>query len=451
MRVNTNTRGTRKGTDGTKLQQLRRSVMANLLWENEFYEDGVSIAQRIQTLAGEVTPEQLAEVAVEARDKHNLRHVPLLLTTQLVKHGAGKQGLVADTIFKVVQRADELAELVSLYWKGGKKPLSAQLKKGLAKAFTKFNAYSLAKYNRDTEVKLRDVLFLVHAKGKDAEQQAVFDQLAAGTLAAPDTWEVALSGGANKKETWERLLKEGKLGYMALLRNLRNMQQAGVDRTLVRDAILARKGADKVLPFRFVAAAKAAPTYENDLDTAMLAHLAQMPKLKGKTVVIVDTSGSMHAQLSGKSDMNRMQAAGTVAAILREICEEPVIYATAGDDWQRKHATMEVPARRGMALVDAVGSLQSKIGGGGIFLTQVMDFILAKEKTADRVIVFTDEADCDTRPEGAPSKAKKFDGANHYIVNVGSYKNGVGYNNGWNHVTGFSENVIRWIYESEQQ
>ena len=291
MRVNQSTRGNRAGSAPNALQQLRRSVLATLLWEDNFYEDGQSNAARIEQLSAQVSPEQLASLAVEARDKQHLRHAPLFLAVQLVKHGSGKAGLVSDTIEKVVQRADELSELVSLYWKSGKKPLSAQLKKGLAKAFTKFNGYSLAKYNRDTDVKLRDVLFLVHAKGKDAEQQAVFDQLASGTLAAPDTWEVALSGGADKKETFERLLKEGKLGYLALLRNLRNMEQAGVDRTLVREAILARKGAEKVLPFRYIAAARHAKSFEPALDAALMACVEGLPKLSGKTAVLVDVSG----------------------------------------------------------------------------------------------------------------------------------------------------------------
>jgi hypothetical protein len=35
------------------------------------------------------------------------------------------------------------------------------------------------------------------------------------------------------------------------------------------------------------------------------------------------------------------------------------------------------------------------------------------------------------------------------MVNVAPYQNGVGYNDGWIHVDGFAENVIRFIVESE--
>lgn len=431
MRVNTNARGSRAGADGSKLQQLRRSVMANLLWENQFYEDGVSIAERIKALSAEVTPEQLAAVAVEARDKHNLRHVPLLLATQLVKHGAGKTGLVSDTIQKIVQRADELSELVALYWADGKKPLSSQMKKGLAKAFTKFNAYSLAKYNRDAKVKLRDVLFLVHPKAKDAEQQKVFDQLASNTLAAPDTWEVALSGGANQKETWTRLLQEGKLGYLALLRNLRNMSGAGVDRKLVKEAILARKGAEKVLPFRFTAAARHAPEFEPELDKALIAGLESLPKLEGRTLVLVDNSGSMYCNLSGKSDLQRIDAAATLASILPSNEVEVWVFA----DSHRK-----VPARKGMAGVDAIK--QGPRGGTNLSGTVAKANAVADQ--FDRIIVITDEQDTTYRPVPSPKFAKA------YMINVASYKNGVGYDKGWTKVDGFSENVLRYIHEIEQ-
>lgn len=431
MRVNQSTRGNRAGSAPNALQQLRRSVLATLLWEDNFYEDGQSNAARIEQLSAQVSPEQLASLAVEARDKQHLRHAPLFLAVQLVKHGSGKAGLVSDTIEKVVQRADELSELVSLYWKSGKKPLSAQLKKGLAKAFTKFNGYSLAKYNRDTDVKLRDVLFLVHAKGKDAEQQAVFDQLAAGTLAAPDTWEVALSGGANKKETFERLLKEGKLGYLALLRNLRNMEQAGVDRTLVREAILARKGAEKVLPFRYIAAARYAKSFEPALGSALLACVEGLPKLSGKTAVLVDVSGSMDCQLSGKSELTRIDAASTLASVLN--AEDLRVFSFSNQ-------LVEVPARKGMAGVEAIKKSQSH---SGTALAHALRELKTKG-SFDRIIIITDEQSTDGAIGSYPVK-------NGYIINVAGYgSSSIGYDTNWTRINGFSENVIRWIAEYEK-
>lgn len=130
----------------TPEEQLRRSVLTCLLWEDNFYEDGEAIADRIQRLVGEVTPEVAGEVAIEARENQKLRHVPLLVARAMAKHGYQN---AADTIQKVIQRPDELTEFLALYWLKGREPLSKQVKKGLARAFTKFNEYQLAKYNRD--------------------------------------------------------------------------------------------------------------------------------------------------------------------------------------------------------------------------------------------------------------------------------------------------------------
>lgn len=432
----------------TDEQALRRSVMSCLLWEREFYEDGAAIADRISDLAAKIAPEKLARIAVEARHEQHLRHVPLLLLKVLARHGKGK--MVADTIAQVISRADELAEFVAIYRADPKnrKMLPSQMKAGLRAAFQKFDEYQLAKYNRDGAFKLRDVLFLCHAKPKDDAQAALWKRLAANELVAPDTWEVALSGGADKKATFERLIQDGNLGYLALLRNLRGMINAGCDLDLVGSAIIARRnGADKVLPFRYVAAARAAPGLEPAIDTALLASFQGAPKMAGKTLVVIDVSGSMQSRLSSKSDMTRMDAGCAVAAILRETLDDPIIYATAGNDCLRVHKTALVPARRGMALIDATGQMMRPLGGGGIFLNQVCKFLSEKHGLVDRMIVVTDEQDCGIghgdSPLSATPPARKA-----YMINVASAKNGIGYGK-WVHIDGFSENVIRFIVEME--
>ncbi|MCI0538102.1 MAG: TROVE domain-containing protein [Verrucomicrobiales bacterium] len=156
--------------------QLRRSVMACLLWEDAFYEEGVSIADRITALIPKVEAATVQRIALEARNEMKLRHVPLLIVREMARL-ASHRHLVAKTLVEVIQRPDELAEFLSIYWKEKKQPLSAQVKKGLATAFAKFDAYQLAKYNRDHAIKLRDVLFLSHARPKDSSQEAVWKKL----------------------------------------------------------------------------------------------------------------------------------------------------------------------------------------------------------------------------------------------------------------------------------
>ena len=406
--------------------QLRRSVLACLLWESQFYEDGVEIAGRIAELVPKVAAEKVAALAVEARSKMKLRHAPLLLVREMARH-ASHRALVADTLATVIQRADELAEFVAIYWKDGRVPLSAQVKKGLAAAFPKFDEYALAKYDRGGPIKLRDVLFLAHAKPRDEAQAEVWKRLIAGELAVPDTWEVALSSGANKREAWERLLREQKLGALALLRNLRNMREAGVDERLVLAALTTMSTA-RVLPFRFLAAARYAPQWEEALEQAMLKCVGSpekaQEKLTGKTIVLVDVSGSMTAPLSRQSGMQRTDAAYGLAVLLREIGEKVGVFSFSDN-------LVEVPARRGFALRDAIDASQPH---SSTMLGKAVEELNKKDRY-DRLIVITDEQVHDTVP------APKGKG---YVINVASYKNGVGYGK-WTHIDGWSESVVEYI------
>ena len=194
----------------------------------------------------------------------------------------------------------------------------------------------MAKYDRDGAVKLRDVLFLV-----------------AGELESPDTWEVSLSTGKDKKATFERLLREGKLGGMAVLRNLRLMLAAGVAPKLIRERL--SQGVARALPFRFVTAARQAPRLEDSIEEAMLKGIAGLAKLKGSTGLVVDVSGSMNYKLAKKGETTRMDAAAGLAILLREKAEEFAI-ATFSD------TCVELPARLGFVLRDAI--VESQAHGG---------------------------------------------------------------------------------------
>ncbi len=418
----------------TPEQALRRSVLSCMLWEDEFYEDGAQIADRIRDLVPRVAAEKVAALAVEARERMKLRHAPLLLVREMARHATHRQ-LVGEALSRVIQRADELAEFVAIYWTAGRQPLSKQVKKGLASAFTKFDEYALAKYDRAGTVRLRDVLFLSHARPLDEAQASLWKRLAANELVTPDTWEVALSAagrgeGPSKQAVWERLLAGRKLGALALLRNLRNMQEAGVSEELVLGGLASLK-TDRVLPSRFLAAARNAPQWEEALETAMLRAVDRRgPRLAGHTVLLVDVSGSMEAPLSQRSDMRRWDAAYGLAILLREIAEKVTIYTFS------EHAQM-VPARRGMALRDALNTSQAH---GGTYLGRALAHVEANCRTGyDRMVVITDEQAHDH--VGAPR-------GRGYVINVASNHNGVGYGE-WTHIDGWSEAVVDYIAELE--
>ncbi len=427
----------------TAEQALRRSVLSCMLWEGEFYEDGVQIAGRIHDLVPQVEAEKVSALAVEARERMKLRHAPLLLVREMARH-ATHRGLVADTLARVIQRADELSEFVAIYWAGGREPLSAQVKKGLAAAFAKFDEYALAKYDRAGAVRLRDVLFLCHVRPANEAQAALWKRLVDNELATPDTWEVALSAagrgeGADKREVakrevWERLLADRKLGALALLRNLRNLHQAGVSEELVLSA-LAEMKTDRVLPFRFLAAARVAPQWEQPLEFAMFRSLetrapnSRASTLRGHTVLLVDVSGSMEAPLSRRSEMRRTDAAYGLAILLREIAEKVSIF-TFSDQ------ALLVPSRRGMALRDALEASQPH---SGTYLGKALELVEYAKLAHDRLIVITDEQSHDQVP--APR-------GKGYVINVASSRNGVGYGP-WTHVDGWSEAVVEYIAELE--
>jgi 60 kDa SS-A/Ro ribonucleoprotein len=427
MRVNTAVKATEHTHEGAVAhvlnpeRQLRRSVMACMLWEDTFYEDGQSIADRIAALVEKVKFEKVAEIAIEAREKMKLRHAPLFLARALAKRKAGRQ--MGDLLERIIQRPDELTEFLALYWKEGKKPLAKQVKVGLARAFRKFDEYALAKYNRDNAVKLRDVLFLSHAKPKNEEQAALWKRLVDGKLATPDTWEVALSGGADKKEAFERLMAEGKLFALAFLRNLRNMQEAGVAKGKVAEYASSLK-VERVLPFRFITAARIVPQWEDVLEPLMMKCLADQKKLPGRTVLLLDVSGSMDERLSSKSETTRMDAGLGLGVLLREICAEAEIFTFS-------NAVVQVAPRRGFALRDAMKASQPH---SGTYLAQAVAAINEKVPY-DRLIVITDEQTADgiVSPKGLG-----------YVINVASYKNGVGYGK-WMHIDGWSEAVVDYV------
>jgi len=422
----------------TAEQALRRSVLSCMLWENEFYEDGVQIAGRIHELVPKVDAGKVAALAVEAREKMKLRHAPLFLVREMARH-ATHRALVAETLARVIQRADELSEFVAIYWAAGRQPLSAQVKKGLAAAFCKFDEYALAKYDRAGAVRLRDVLFLSHARPVDEAQAALWKRLAENQLATPDTWEVALSGAGreaepegakDKRAVWERLLTERKLGALALLRNLRNLHAAGVSEELVLAALAGMK-TERVLPFRFLAAARHAPQWEQALEQAMLRALeGRTARLSGHTVLLVDVSGSMTAPISVRSEMQRTDAAYGLAILLREMAEKVTIFTFS-------ESAKRVPARRGMALRDALDHNQPH---GGTYLGASLKQVENEVREGyDRLIVITDEQSHDqvAAPRGLG-----------YAINVASAQNGVGYGP-WTHIDGWSEAVIDYIAEVE--
>ena len=189
------------------------------------------------------------------------------------------------------------------------------------------------------------------------------------------------------------------------------------------------------MPFRFVTAARQAPKLEDAIEEAMLKGIAGLAKLKGSTGLVVDVSGSMDYKLAKNGEATRMDAAAGLAILLREKTEEFAI-ATFSDK------CVELPARRGFALRDAIVKSQEH---GGTYLKRALGELSEKQdwKNLERLIVVTDEQSHDGI---LPAWTKRA-----YVVNVAPYKHGISYGNGWMHVDGWSERILDYIAAMEDE
>ena len=429
------------------IAQLRRLVLANLLWEDIAYADGQSVSDSIAALIPKCDPAEVAALAVECRVKQKLRHTPLYIISEMTKYEAFRP-YVREALPKVVTRADMLSDFLAIYWKDRKHPIASCVKKGLAEAFHNFDEYQFAKYDRDSQIKLRDVIRLVHPVPRNDDESALFKRIKDRTLATPDTWEVAISAAPadKKKAEWTRLIKENRLGGLAFLRNLRNFVDAGVKRTDVEEGLKNLKGS-MLLPLDYLKAVQAAPGFTREIENAMIESYRHIPKLPGKTLFILDKSGSMYSGISGKSDFTRYEVACAMAMLASNVCEDFSMVVTAGNDMARRHASgvLKCPPR-GFSMKTEVDKCD--VGGGGIFTRQVLEWSRNqfKDTEFDRIIVFSDSQDCDYPDKRIPKPFGKY----NYICDVSAHQHGVNFRGAWTaEISGWSEHFLTYIAAME--
>lgn len=401
--------------------ELYSAVVTTMMAGDKFYESKDETLTRIKDLVREVSrtdPTFVAKLAVYAREQMYLRSVPLVLLVELDKFIKGTpKPYVTSAIYRAIQRPDEMTELLSYFSathkKNGTKKvsgLSHAIRRGLASAFCKFDEYQLQKYNRPNAIKLRDVLFLSHARPQTAAQADLWKRLIAGELATPETWEVELSNSGQgvqleeermdvKREAWEKMIDGHKMGYMATLRNLRNILTAGVSADHVKKVVqfLTNREAvlkSKLFPFRFYSAAKeletvdslSAPAVLAALDTAMQHAASNIRGFKegDRIHVSVDTSGSMSASLS-KMGTVKLQDVGLIMAMLLQEVSSLVEVSIFGDTLKRINLT------KGNILgnTDKLTKYSDMVGSSTNGYLVPKD-LLDRKVVMDRVVVFTD-------------------------------------------------------------
>ncbi len=400
----------------TPAEELYSAVVTTGL-SNATYEKGNERLARIQALIQKNDPEFVAKLAVYARKEMYLRSVPLVLTTELAKLASGTD-LVSRTVDGVIQRADEITELLAYYQMANERTdlkklnrLSKQIQKGLVKSFNKFDEYQFAKYNRKAEVTLKDALFLVHPKAKDENQQTVFNKIVNDSLETPYTWEVELSVlGQTKfadeaerktafKDKWEELIFSNKLGYMATLRNLRNILEAGVSSQAMEKVCryLSDEKAvrnSKQLPFRFLAAYRELKTIGSPYLSSVLEALEDAVTVSAKNirgfgfdtsvVIAADVSGSMQQPVSPKSKVLLYDIGLLMSMMLQSQCKN-IISGMFGDTWKR----VTMPKNGILRNVDEFYKREGEVGYSTNGYLVIEDLLNRREKI-DKVMLFTD-------------------------------------------------------------
>ena len=379
--------------------KLVTQVLTSFFNESKFYGDNskemeVTIKNVIKT-----DPQFVANLAVFARREFNMRSVAHVLTAFLAHEVEGKPYL-RKTVKAVSLRGDDVTEIMACYLSMFGKPIPNALKKGINDVLQGFDEYTLAKYKGEgNTVKMRDLLCLCRPTPKSKEQSEMWKRLLDGKLETPYTWETELSAKGNNKDTWEDLIKSGKVGYMATLRNLRNILNANPSNVnkaleLIENPEAVRRS--KQLPFRYLSAYKELENMGGSrvfdvLENAIEASIENMPKLEGTTVIAVDTSGSMGYNISAKSKVRCYEIAMLLGLIANKICANSIFFTF--DTQIKKYAVSH--------RTSILGTVTKSCYGGGTYMQLPFQKMIDDRIKADRVIVISDN-ECNGGYFGSP-------------------------------------------------
>ncbi len=432
----------------TDYELLRRVTLANLLFESNYYQNADTIMNQIEYLVKKVDPKKVIDLALECRFEQKLRHTPLWL---LLLVNEFHKSSIKEPLTKICTRPDMLMDFLGMMDKryGKIKPIPKPIKKGLALAFDNYDEYQIAKYKKSNmELSLVDIVNLVHPKPIDKNRNAL-EKLIKGTLEPANTWEAALSSGEDKKETFERMISENSLGSLAILRNIRNMKDAGISRSIIKQAI-SQVNSQWLTPLNFLAAQRIAPEFTDSIDEAMKKCFATV-KIKGTTILAIDVSGSMQELTSSFSDFSRLDLAFAMASLASYIFEDLILVFTAGNDVQRKGKHCVWPNTKGFGIFNDSKRIKSELGNGGIFTYQLCKWLEEEgySKDADRLIVISDSQDIDVsrglkiKPDTTPYK-------NSYIIDISTNTHGIKTGVWTAEINGWSDKLFHYILALEK-
>lgn len=438
--------------------KLITQVLTSFFNENKFYGDNSSEMQETIQSVIKTDPEFVSKLAVYARRIFNMRSVSHVLTAYLAHETEGKP-FTRQTVRGVCLRGDDATEIMSFYIANFGKPIPQSLIKGIADVLTGFDEYTFAKYvGTKKSVKMKDLIILCHPKPKSEAQADLFKRCIEDKLEIPVTWETELSANGNNAETWEKLIDSGKVGYMALLRNLRNIIKANpaniekVFNTIENPEAVKHS---KQLPFRFlsayhsiydIAGSRALDAIEN----AVEASVNNMKKLSGTTVIAIDASGSMASKISEKSEMRCYEIAALLGILATRICENSIVYIF--DTGIKK---LPVYSKAGILF----SATHSAFCGGGTNMALPFNKMLADKVKADRLIMLSDNVCNDgitwynNKPvQVLADEYRRYSGKNIWVhaIDLQGYGTQQFHGEKTNIIAGWSEKVFDFIHLAEQ-
>lgn len=335
-------------------------ILLTSFLEDQFYRSGNQTQMRLVELVGLVDPLFVAKAAIFARKTFGMRSVTHVVAGELAQYASGSSWL-RRFYANVVVRPDDVTEILSYYLanrtekrdgKRGKRPrsLSKAMQRGLGDALCRFGAYQLGKYKASSkDLSMVDAINLLRPHKTEAK-----GALLAGTLSAPNTWEVNLTKAGQsenkeeaKAEVWSGLLNTGQLGMLAAIRNIRNIVKQAPDAIPMLCDLLTNEDIikkNKIFPFQYMTAwdvlDKDTPrSVRVALSQAFDKALGNLPKLEGRTLIAVDASGSMRLEhfrvrnSSADGTKYPLRTAAIFAAALYKRNDADVLWFSGGHDW----------------------------------------------------------------------------------------------------------------------
>lgn len=379
------------------------SLLLTSFVKDQYYRSANQALDELHDLVQDVDPKFAAQAAIFARREFGMRSITHALAGSIASRISGKP--YARSFYdKVVFRVDDMSEILSYFHsindKGGK--ITSAMKNGFSSAIQRFDEYQLAKYRGEgKEVSLIDVVRLIHPPKTSPNIESI-GKLVRGELKSTETWESKISAtgqskdSQSKTEAWSELVTNKKLGYLALLRNLRNIANNApevLDEALTQ---LTNKNFIKkslVMPFRFINATaqfegstKVDRKIQNALMDAFEISLDNIPDLPN-TLVVVDNSGSMSSSWGSQGKhfgvLNHAQMGAMFGMMLAKKSNADIMEFGS-------HARMIGYNSRTDVFKFAMEFPNKNKVGHGTDFSSIFELIKNKGKKYDRIVIFSD-------------------------------------------------------------